>query len=72
VPTSNGAKGYVQQLGIERLIGGEKGDQLTGNDGNNVISGKGGHDRIFGGDGADKLIGQGARTSSMARTAMTR
>ena len=59
VPASKGAKGYVQQLGMENLTGGKKGDRLTGDDGNNKIAGIAGNDKLYGGGGNDKLIGGG-------------
>jgi len=42
---------------IEDAIGGQSGDEITGNDLNNSLSGRGGDDALSGGDGNDRLNG---------------
>jgi len=51
------AKGYFQESGIENLIGGRKGDRLTGDDAANTLNGGRGNDVLDGGRGKDLLIG---------------
>ncbi|SFU17147.1 calcium-binding protein [Sedimentitalea nanhaiensis] len=56
-PATNGALGYVSQLGMENLIGSHKDDTLTGDQGDNVLRGKKGFDTLSGQDGHDVLRG---------------
>ena len=51
--------------GIETVLGGISGDQITGNAGDNRLNGGGGRDTLAGGDGNDMLIG-GAAADQMS------
>ena len=49
--------GFVQETGIENLIGGKQGDHLSGDDAANLLNGGKGNDVLAGGAGDDTLIG---------------
>lgn len=51
------ALGYFQQTWVENLIGGRKGDRLSGDDGDNLLNGGKGNDVLAGASGDDILIG---------------
>ncbi|MES1201017.1 MAG: calcium-binding protein [Pseudomonadota bacterium] len=52
-----GSQGADTFVSIENLIGGNVGDQFTGDALGNVLDGNGGDDTLAGGDGDDTLIG---------------
>ncbi|MEN5036762.1 calcium-binding protein [Pseudomonas sp. TWI929] len=55
--TASGSSGADVVMGIEKVIGSNYADNLTGSRGDNVLDGGKGNDQLFGGDGNDTLIG---------------
>ncbi|MEL7466528.1 MAG: hypothetical protein AAFN79_20815, partial [Pseudomonadota bacterium] len=54
---NTGETGFDTFVDIENLIGGFRGDALTGDDGDNVLDGRNEDDTLTGGGGDDTLIG---------------
>src|SRR5581483_6856307 len=49
--------GFVTLTGIERVIGGEFNDSLTGSTNDEFLDGRGGNYTLYGGRGSDTLVG---------------